>query len=308
MQLPDHILRDRGRFLIGVSGGRDSVALLDVLIEGGMRKLVVCHLNHGLRGRDSGADASFVRRLAAGYGLRCVVERVDVRKLAKRSKQSLEAAGRRARLEFFDRMGKAERCRRVMLGHHADDQVETVLINLFRGSATLSGMSESSEVLVGKRKLELVRPMLGIWRDELDAYVTERGLKFREDASNASGAFLRNRVRGKLVPLLKEIFQRDVNKAVARAAEVAAAEDALVARLLDEFPIGEKLSLKALRGLDLALRRRAVHGWLRGRYVPDVGFAEVERVLAMLDDRATAKVNLPGGRHARRRAGLLFLE
>lgn len=284
------------------------MVLLDALVAAGMTKLVVCHLNHGLRGRESGADASFVRRLAEGYGLECVVEKADVRQLAAEGKESLEAAGRRARHAFFARVGRARRCPRVLLGHHADDQVETVLIKLFRGGANLSGMREISEIKVGNVLLGIHRPLLGVWRDEIDSYAAERGLKFREDASNSSPEHLRNRVRHQLVPLLRDVFQRDVTKAVARAATIAAAEDALVAGLLDGFPIGETLPVAELRELDPVLQARAVHRWLRERGVSDVGSREVGRVMGMLGDGAAAKVNLPGGLHARRRAGVFFIE
>jgi tRNA(Ile)-lysidine synthase len=306
--LPKSLTRDRGRFLVGVSGGRDSVVLLERLVAAGMRKLVVCHLNHGLRGRASGGDASFVRRLAERHDLEHVIEKADVQGFARERKNSLEAAGRRARHEFFDRVGRARRCRRVLLGHHADDQVETVLINLFRGSATLAGMRPVSEIKIGKRLLELHRPMLDIWRDEIDRYALENGVKFREDASNTSPDHLRNRVRHELVPLLRDLFQRDVSKAVARAADIAGAEGALVGGMLDGFPFGETLPVKDLRALDPALQRRAVHRWLRERDVGDIGFAEIERVLSMLSDDSIAKVNLPSAKHARRRAGLLFVE
>lgn len=308
IELPEPLLRDRRRFLVGVSGGRDSVVLLDALLAGGLRNLVVCHLNHGLRGRASGADAAFVRRLAGRHGLAFEGAKTDVAKLAGAGGGSVEAAGRRARHEFFDRAGRAHRCRRVLLGHHADDQVETVLINLFRGSATLAGMRPVSEIEVGGRRLEIHRPMLGFWRDAIDAHARERHLAYREDASNASADHLRNRVRHHLVPLLRDVFRRDVTKAVARAADIAAGEDALLAGLLEGFPVGGRLPLGALRALEPALRRRAVHRWLRRRGVPDVGFDEVGRVLSMVDDDAVAKVNLPAGHHARRRAGELFLE
>src|ERR1700730_3456302 len=150
------------RDLIGVSGGRDSVALLHWLIEAGYKKLVICHLNHQLRGRSSEADARFVEKLAANYdnkivgqalrlpsspaSKRCAcsttrIARVDleigstnIRVLAAKKKMSIETAGREARYQFFARVAKRRRCRTIFLAHHADDLVETFLINLFRGA------------------------------------------------------------------------------------------------------------------------------------------------------------------------------
>ena len=122
------------RYLVGVSGGRDSVALLHALVEAGFRRLIVCHLNHGLRGRAAAADARFVATLAARLGLECESEQVDVARLAKKMGQSLETAAREVRYAFFARVARRRRCRSLFLGHHAGDQVETFLFNLFRGS------------------------------------------------------------------------------------------------------------------------------------------------------------------------------
>ena len=121
------------RYLIGVSGGRDSVALLHQLVDLGYRRLVVCHLDHQLRGRASKADARFVERLAAKLDCEFEIDRTDVAALARKSKQSIETAGRTARYEFFARVARRRRCHTIFLGHHADDLVETFLMNLFRG-------------------------------------------------------------------------------------------------------------------------------------------------------------------------------
>ena len=122
------------RYLIGVSGGRDSIALLHLLTNLGYRRLIVCHLDHQLRGRSSTADAKFVRGLARKLKLECELGRINVAVRARRKKQSIETAGRNARYEFFARIARRRRCRTIFLGHHADDLVETFLLNLFRGA------------------------------------------------------------------------------------------------------------------------------------------------------------------------------
>ncbi|MFP6874323.1 MAG: tRNA lysidine(34) synthetase TilS [Verrucomicrobiales bacterium] len=305
-------LAKRRRYLVGVSGGRDSVALLHWLIEEGCQDLIVCHLNHGLRGRESGADAAFVRRLAQVQGLAFETEKIAVRKLAGERGLSLEEAGRVARLEFFKRVGCHYRCRRVVLGHHADDQVETVLMNLFRGTGNLGGMRARSEVKTENGQLELLRPLLRVWRNAINTYLDERGLRFREDGSNASDVFLRNRIRADLMPCLQKTFRRDVTKAVARVAELAADESDLLESLVAACDIAGRvageLSVPKLRDLGIALQRRVILAWLRERGVADVGFEAVERVRSMIDDESVAKVNLPGDKHARRRRKALFIE
>src|SRR5207247_5265409 len=124
------------RYLIGVSGGRDSVALLQWLIDLGYRKLIVCHLNHQLRGRSSDADARFVEKLAAKYQVDFELAAANIRALAKKKKMSIEIAARGARYSFFAKAAKRHGCRTIFLAHHADDLVETFLINLFRGAGS----------------------------------------------------------------------------------------------------------------------------------------------------------------------------
>jgi tRNA(Ile)-lysidine synthase len=134
---PDKLLRQfplSHRYLIGVSGGRDSIALLNLLLGFGYEKLVVCHLNHRLRGAASRADARFVEKVARNLGLDCEIGSVDVGALAKRCKLSIETAARFARLAFFVEVARRRRCSRIFLAHHADDLVETALLNLFRGA------------------------------------------------------------------------------------------------------------------------------------------------------------------------------
>ena len=187
------------RYLVGVSGGRDSVVLLHWLIERGYRRLIVCHFEHGLRGRAGKADARFVARLAETHGLPFESGAADIREIAREKKQSIETAARNERRAFFARVARRRRCGTIFLGHHADDQVETFLLNLFRGAAGrgLGAMRSRSQ----HGALEIVRPLLGVWRSEIDDYVAEHRLKFREDATNEELDARRNRMRHKIIPL-----------------------------------------------------------------------------------------------------------
>src|SRR5206468_6656269 len=133
------------RYLVGVSGGRDSVALLHSLVERGYEELIVCHLNHQLRGRSSDADARFVKKLATKYDVDFELGGANVRALAKEKKMSIETAARQARYSFFAKAAKPNRCRTIFLAHHADDLVETFLLNLIRG-AGLTGLAAMREI------------------------------------------------------------------------------------------------------------------------------------------------------------------
>jgi tRNA(Ile)-lysidine synthase len=197
-----------GRWLVGVSGGADSVALLHLLLDNGFRNLVVCHLDHRLRGRASTADALFVKRLAEKLGLPCEIGRSEVRKLMAERGESMETAARNARHVFFAQCAVKHRCRRILLAHHADDQAETVLWNLLRGSYGLKGMREEQQITVERVRLRIARPLLGVRRAELVAWLEERGHPWREDASNREPVAVRNRLRNEVFPLLAELSGR----------------------------------------------------------------------------------------------------
>ena len=299
------------RYLIGVSGGLDSVVLLHCLSQLGYRKLVVVHLNHALRGRASGADAAFVRRVAGALGYDVEVHREDVRQRAATDRQSIETAARAARHACFAQVAKRRRCRTIFLGHHSDDQVETVLMNLFRGTgvAGLGGIREISVQSIGGVDLEIIRPLLNVSREELMAYAERESIRFREDLSNQDRAFLRNRVRHDLIPQLTQLFERDSRSSILRLAKQCESESDYLDLLIREDAEKDTLSVRHLRDLHLALQRRLIHRWLQCQNVSHVDFDLVENVLDLIRENATvAKMNLPRARHLRRRQGVLFVE
>ncbi len=293
--------------LIGVSGGRDSVALLHQLLAAGFKQLVVCHLDHVLR-PESADDAHFVADLAAQHGLEAVVGRQDIAARAKRRRQSLETAGREARYGLFAQTARNRDCPRLFLAHHADDQVETFLFNLFRGAATggLAGMQPLTTRVIEGVTLHISRPLLGTWREEIDAYIAKHGLTYREDSSNAELLPTRNRLRHEIIPQLEKAFGREIRRSIWRTAEILREEDAILQGLVGTTSAAE-LSVPDLRERPVALQRRTLHAWLRHLGVANIGFEEIEKVRGLLTGRV-AKTNLPGGWHARRREKKLFLE
>lgn len=300
----------RRKLIVAVSGGADSVALLHLLLEAGYRNLIVAHFNHRLRGKASDGDAAFVEKLAAKLDLPCEIAEGDVRKLASSRKCSLETAAREARYSFLATVAKKHRIRMVVLAHHADDQVETCLFNFLRGSgiAGLSGMKPRSTRTIGGIGMELLRPLLPIPKGELLGYLKERKIRFREDATNAVADASRNKLRLKVLPLIEELLGPSFKGSIVRNASLLADEEDLLSSLTLPIALQEKLRVKLLRELHPALRRRVLHAWLKNRGIDEPGFAEVERVASLLDSEGPAKINLPGNRHARRRAGVLFIE
>ena len=325
------------RYLIGVSGGRDSVALLHWLVGVGYKRLVVCHLNHRLRGRSSDADARFVRKLVDQYNQEIVGQAprlpgprtgkrnarptrtgriqlelgsTNIRALAKKQKMSIETAAREARYAFFAETARRRNCRTIFVAHHADDLVETFLINLFRGAggAGLSAMREISTRRIDGIDLTIMRPLLCVWRKEIDDYVGEHRLMFREDATNKNLTPLRNRIRHRIIPYLEKTLGRNIRQNIWRTAMIAADEEKWIESELPDSKHAD-FSVGKLRALPVALQRRALLKWLRAQNVSDVGFDAIERVRSLADrDTRIAKVNLPQNRHARRRAGKIFIE
>lgn len=303
----------RKKLIVAVSGGADSVALLHLLIEAGYKNLIVAHFNHRLRGRASAGDAAFVEKLTSKLDLPFEGASADVKARAKEEKLSIETAARAARYEFLACVARKHRTRSLFLAHHADDQVETCFFNFLRGSgiAGLSGMKPISERAVKGVNLQLHRPLLGTTKRELLDYLKERKIRHRDDASNTVAEASRNKLRLKIFPLIEDFFGCSFKASIVRNARMLADEEDLLSSISLPIAASEKLSVKLLRELHPALRRRALHAWLKCRGIDEPGYAEVELVDSLLESLETsgpAKVNLSGNRHARRRAGVLFIE
>jgi tRNA(Ile)-lysidine synthase len=292
------------KLLVGVSGGRDSMVLLHALQRVGYRKLVVCHIDHMLRGKAAKADAAFVRRQVAKAGLTFESARARTKDYAIANKKSLELAARELRRAFFAECARKHRCRLILLAHHADDQIETCLFNFLRGSgpAGIAGIKPVSKL----GNLAIHRPLLAVSRDDIERYRQLRRIPFREDSSNAEYFHTRNKLRHEILPAIEKMLGPAFRKAIPRAAEILRAEEEWMSSLVPA--VAETLSCRDLRAMPLALQRRVARAWLAARGIPEPGWEETCRVLSLLDTAGPAKINLPGDRHARRRAGVIFLE
>jgi len=209
--------------VLGVSGGPDSLCLLDILHDSGFQ-LVVAHLNHGLR---PGADDE-ERRLNASVsnlGLEFISKKVDVQVYAKENGMSIEEGAREARYQFLFEEARDRGAQAVAVGHNANDQVETVLMHLLRGAglAGLRGMEYRSLPNAWSADIPLVRPLLGAWREEILAYLADRGLSYETDESNADTSYYRNRLRHELIPYLKG-YNPEILQVITRMAELLRGE------------------------------------------------------------------------------------
>jgi tRNA(Ile)-lysidine synthase len=291
--------------VVGLSGGADSVALTDALATLAARRgfrLVAAHLDHGLR-PDSGDDVVFCTDLARRLGISIRTDRADVRGRARSDKAGLEDAARRERRAFLRSVRKAEGAAAIVLAHTRDDQAETLLLRLLRGAGS-TGLAA-----MRPRAGDIVRPMLGVSRADVLAHLAERGLPWREDATNADPAFLRNRVRHELIPYLESRFNPRIRAGLAREAGLLADEDETLeaaALLLADTIVrsddcGIVLFRAGLRAAPRALARRVVRQALaRAGGLSDVSAAHVERLLdlAASERPSGRKLALPGGRTA----------
>ena len=295
------------RLIVGCSGGGDSIALLDVLVclaGGAELDLAVAHLHHGWRGAAAEADLEAVRRAAASYELPFFEERAGLDGVPG----SKEDVARRARLRFFEHVAASWPADAVALGHSADDQLETVILNLTRGAGRrgLAGMRRRSQV----GGLLIVRPLLDERRQTLRKYALERSLTWREDTSNNDISLARNRLRHRVLSELQQINTGAVGNVARMARLLAEEEDWLeelaaqaLARLRcpEEYASGVALSAAGLAELALPLQRRVVRraieevrGHSRG-----IGFAHIERVIEAIagaGEAAARATDLPGVR------------
>ncbi len=308
------VWRAGAKFGVAVSGGADSVALLFLFLElqADLRaeapvEIAVAHFNHQLRGAAADADERFVRKLAEAHDLEFYVDSTNVSAQAKRAKQNVEDTGRRARYAFFARLAEEGRVEWVATAHTMDDQAETVLAHLLRGTglAGLGGIHPQSGAIV--------RPLLGVRRAELRSYLKLRAQTWREDASNRDTSKTRARIRKKLLPLLEKEFQPETAAHLTALAQRAREdeeflESAATKRLADTLrDAGDALRVRMEdlvgRATPPALRGRMVRRLVKAckGHDGELGAVHVASILELASTGENGKMlRLPGGVEVRR--------
>lgn len=221
--------------VVAVSGGVDSVTLLDILFilsyEHGYA-LHIAHVNHRLRGQESDRDETFVRSLAKRYDLPCHITHSETESFARKHRLSIEEAARELRYRFLRQTCGTVHAQYCAVAHTADDTAETLLLNLFRGTG-LTGLAGIPPKRALTKKAQLIRPLLGITREEILLYAKTRPLEWIEDITNADLAYRRNRVRQKILPTLKEHFNPRIIETLARTAEILRQADGFIESLIE---------------------------------------------------------------------------
>jgi tRNA(Ile)-lysidine synthase len=306
--------------LVGVSGGADSLCLMSVLRKTGYR-VIVAHFNHKLR-PDADADANIVEQTAARLNLVSVIESGDVRAYAEREKLSIEEAARNLRYRFLMQQVHRFNAQAVAVGHTADDQVETVLMHFLRGAglAGLKGMSYRTILPMFDPQIPIVRPLLDTWREETVVYCAANGFRPRDDPSNASLDFFRNRLRHLLIPTL-ESYNPRFREVIWRTSRSLAGDYEILSQVLDEawtscvtqendgFIIFDSAALsKQLTGLQRSLIRRAIERVHPGEL--DLGYATLERASSFIsnpEERHRVRIDLTRGVHLLREGSLIYV-
>ena len=299
------------RLSAAVSGGADSVALLLVLLE--LRAelgivLSVAHVNHQLRGRESDEDEQFVAEMARKHGLDFHVRAAPL----AQPHSGIEAAARKLRYDFFQQLTREGQVSKIATAHTMDDQAETVILRMLRGTGIrgLSGIHPRIAFDQG----EVVRPLLGFRHAELEAFLRERGQPWRQDSSNRDLAFLRNRVRHRLLPLINQDFGAAAVENLADLAEIARAEEEHWRSGHPEVREHDRasphgLAAASIAALPVATQRRLLRNWLEANIDGlAVSFRLIEQVRELANGPAGKKLELPGGGFVHRTQHELCLE
>lgn len=311
----ERMLGRTNRILVGLSGGPDSVCLLSILNKLKERykiKLFAFHLNHKLRAKEADGDAKFVRNLCRKLKIPCRIETFDIRNYAKKNHLSLETAAREIRYRLLEKERQRTKSQRIALGHNLNDNAETVLLNLIRGTGT-SGLSGIPPI-----RARIIRPLIETTREAIIQYLNSEGIAYRLDSSNRNLRYRRNFIRLKIVPLLKRLNPQ-FTEAVFRTAQVLRAEDSFLQELAKKAVLkaqkskvktenGERnaengiiIDTKRFLGYNIALRRRILR-----LVVPELDYQKIEEILALLN-RPTGKINLWDNYYAVKEYNDLFI-
>jgi tRNA(Ile)-lysidine synthase len=306
--------------VVAVSGGPDSVALLAILMHLSAEyrlKLVVAHLNHGLRPGPADEEEAFVHRLSERLGLICESRKSDIASLCRARKKSVEETAREERYRFFEEIRYQYQARKIALGHHARDQAETVLMNLLRGSG-LEGLRGIRPV----REDLCIRPLLGITRVEIDEYLTRNDLPYLIDFSNADENCCRNRIRHQLIPELKVRYNPRLEENLCRTAEILGREDDYLKQIVEALASDQRIiqadatrqetriNISACLELHEALQRRLIkHVLLRhAQKKQGIGYVHIDDVKALMQHtRSGGSLHLPFGMEVRREYDVLVI-
>ena len=260
-----NLIENGDKIVVGVSGGPDSITLLNILKNIKENKhinfeIVVCHINHMIR-QEAVEDEEYVKKYCKDNNIECYVKKIEVEKMAETQKIGTEEAGRKARYEFFNEILEKTNSNKIATAHTANDNAETVLMNIIRGSGTagLKGIEIKRD--------NLIRPLIESTREEIEDYCAENKLNPRIDKTNFENVYTRNKVRNMLIPYIKENFNPNIIKSINRLSDLSKQENAYLDKITEKtynsLLVEEKndeiiLDLKAFNSQKLVIKNRLV--------------------------------------------------
>lgn len=259
-----NLINKDDKIICGVSGGPDSICMLDILKDLKEQlefEIIVCHVNHLIR-EEAVSDEEYVVNYCQKNNIKCYVKRIDVKKYANNNKQGTEEAGRAVRYEFFDEIMQKENANRIAIAHNKNDKIETIIMNMLRGSG-ISGLRG----IEPKRNEKYIRPLIEIERTQIEEYCSKNNLQPRIDKTNFINDCTRNKIRNIVIPYIKEEFNPNIVNTIDRLSSVIEEEDKYLERVtkkeFNKLKIKEEngfivLNLKEFNKLDRVIKKRLI--------------------------------------------------
>lgn len=251
----DLYLDDDIKIVVGVSGGVDSVVLLDIIANLSSRKdliLFVAHVDHGLR-KESGNDVEFVKKLCSNYNIRFFTKKVNVKEYANKKKISVEESARELRYEFFEEVCANTGSSFLALAHNSNDSAETFFINLLRGTG-LSGLAGIPQKRPLNTQVNIIRPLINLSRADIEEYAKKRNITWVEDITNKENIYLRNKIRNELLPFIQEKFDRDIIASINKASKLINSADVFIYHKIKKY-LNEVLIEKKVSYVEIDLKK-----------------------------------------------------
>ncbi len=304
-----NLIKEKDKLVIGVSGGPDSMALLHICIFLKQEKkipnctFIVAHVNHMLR-KEADDEARYVKRYCNLHGISCYIKKIDVKQLAKQEKIGTEEMGRKIRYQFFEEVRKKEKAQKIVTAHHANDNAETVLMNIIRGSGTV-GLKGIEPVRTNKEGIVFIRPLLNCTKQEIEDYCEQEKLQPKIDKSNQENQYTRNKIRNILIPMIEKEWNPNIVETINRLSELARKEEKYLEKqteiayqgILIQEEIGKEivLSLKKWKQQDFVIKSRVMRYTINRLLgtVKDIEKVHIEDMIKLCEKNIGNKYLIP---------------
>lgn len=311
-----NMINKNDKIIVGVSGGADSLCLLHLLkalSEAYPFEITAVHVNHGIRGKEADDDENFVRNLCIQWGIPFKAYHVDIKEEAKRRKLSEEETGRKIRYEIFESLRKELAADKIAVAHNMNDQAETVLMQLFRGTG-MRGLAGIPPI-----RDNIIRPLLGFSREEIENYCRTNQIAFRQDSTNVLNIYTRNKIRNKIIPLIKEDFNPNIIENLFNLSNLLREEDAYLEGIAEEAfqrCLKEKnsdsivLDNNLFGTYNIVIQRRILRTVIEALlgHIKDIEYNHIRDILDLSQNQTGKRVYLPKGIIVKRQYGELIFQ